>query len=70
MVELNYRVINPQGVPVLRSTAECRYLPETELSMMEKGYTIMIDDKRLTKTDVKAKLRSKAQRPTREVRRK
>lgn len=62
MDKFNYRVINPRGDPVLSSTVSCRYPPETELSMMEEGYSIMIDDKRLTKADVKALLRSKAQR--------
>lgn len=69
MDKFNYRVINPLGVPILRTLSECRYPPETELQMLEEGYTIMIDDKRLTKTDVRAMLRSKAQRPVKEVRR-
>lgn len=35
MDKFNYRVINTQGVPVLRSMVECRYPPETELQMLE-----------------------------------
>lgn len=69
MDKFDYHVINPKGVPVLASSVECRYPPDTELSMMEEGYTIMINDMRLTKQDVKAMLRSKAQRSAREVRR-
>lgn len=67
MDKFNYQVINPKGIPVLRSMVECRYPPETELQMLEEGYTIMIDDKRLSKADIKALLRFKGQRPVKGV---
>ncbi len=68
MDKLNYIIINPQGETVLVSSESHRYRPERELQMLEDGYTIKINDKRLTKADVRALLRSKAQRPVRGVR--
>ena len=68
MDNLKYVVLNPDGETVLISTTGLRYRPERELQLLEDGYTIKIDDKRLTKADVRALFRSKGQRPVREVR--
>jgi hypothetical protein len=65
---LSYVITNPQGQIVLFSSEALRYSPELELQMLEDGYTIKINDKRLTKNDIRALLRSKAQRAVKEIR--
>lgn len=51
-----YKVFNPAGEVVLQSIPECRYPREVELKMLEAGYTILLNGKRLTKTDIKRRL--------------
>lgn len=69
MVKFDYRVINPQGVPVLSTISACRYPLETEMQMLKAGYRIELEGKRLKKTDIQAELRKKARKPgRREVR--
>lgn len=69
MVKYDYRVISPQGVPVLSSIAACRYPLETELQLLDAGYRIELEGRRLKKTDIQAELRKKARKTgAREVR--
>lgn len=49
----NYEVIGPDGQPKLSAPASCRYPRHIELQMLECGYTIKLDGKRLTKTEVR-----------------
>ena len=71
MDKFNYRVINPRGDPVLSSNTACRYPLETELQMINDGYRIALEGRRLTATDIRAELRKKACKPgNREVRKK
>lgn len=51
-----YKVFSPAGEVVLQSIPECRYPREVELKMLEAGYTILLNGKRLTKTDIKRRL--------------
>lgn len=51
-----YKVFDPAGEVVLQSIPECRYPREVELKMLEAGYTILLNGKRLTKTDIKRRL--------------
>ena len=50
-MEYPYQVINPNGVSVLRSTV--RYSSRIELDLLEHGYTVKLNGKRLTKTEVR-----------------
>lgn len=69
MDKYNYCVTNPQGVPVLSSVVACRYPLETELQMINDGYRIELEGRRLTATEIRAELRKKACKPgSREVR--
>lgn len=49
----NYQVFDSDGRLVLRATADCRYDKQTERQMLESGYTIKLNGKRITKKEVK-----------------
>lgn len=53
MAELNYEVIGPDGQPKMAAPVSCRYPRHIELQMLEAGYTIRIDGKKLTKTELR-----------------
>ncbi|MGM9601416.1 MAG: hypothetical protein ACI3W5_07515 [Faecousia sp.] len=46
----NYQVFNPAGELVLQSTI--RYPQPTELNLLSAGYTIKLDGRKLTKTEI------------------
>lgn len=50
---LPYQVFNSSGEQVLESDTRCRYPARIELSILEAGYAIKIDGKRLTKTEIR-----------------
>ena len=56
---LPYQVFNPSGEQVLESDTRCRYPARIELSILEAGYAIKIDGKRLTKTEVRKEISRK-----------
>ena len=51
-----YKVINPAGVVVLQS--KVRHSRAIELDHLEHGYTITLDGKKLTKTEIKKEANS------------
>lgn len=53
MDKLEYQVYDPAGTLVLQSTESCRYSQALEMAMLNEGYTIKLNGKRLTKTEVK-----------------
>lgn len=53
MDKLEYQVYDPAGKLVLQSTESCRYSRTLEMSMLNAGYTIKLNGKRLTKAEVK-----------------
>ena len=57
MMEYPYQVTNPGGDIVLQSTV--RYPGKTELDMLDHGYTIKHNGRRLTKTEVRKELSQK-----------
>lgn len=59
MPEMNYEVINPQGQPVMGAPESHRYPRAVELSILEAGYTIKLNGKRITKTEVRKEVRKK-----------
>ena len=54
-----YKVFNPAGEVVLQSIPECRYPRAVELQMLEAGYTIRLNGKKLTKTDLSREVKEK-----------
>ena len=48
-----YKVYDRDGKPVLVAPVSCRYDRETERSLIEAGYTIKINGKRVTKKELK-----------------
>ena len=48
-----YEVINPGGQPVMAAPESCRYSRRLELAMLEAGYTIKLNGKKLTKAEVR-----------------
>lgn len=52
MAEHTYRVFDRDGRPVLSAPLSCRYDRETERDLLENGYTIKINGKKLTKKEM------------------
>lgn len=59
MTEFPYEVINPGGHVVLSAPERCRYSRRTELELLEAGYTIKLNGKRLTKTELRKEVSRK-----------
>ena len=59
MLKPMYEVIGPDGQPKMAAPVSCRYPKHIELQMLEAGYTIKVDGKRLTKTELRRDVRSK-----------
>lgn len=53
MTEFNYHVFNPQGICIMEAPESCRYPRRVELSILEAGYTIRLNGKRITKTEIR-----------------
>lgn len=51
--EKTYRVYNRDGKAVLAAPESCRYPKETERSLLEAGYIIKLNGRRITKKEVK-----------------
>lgn len=55
-----YEVIPPPGqLGGVEAPESCRYSRETELSLIEAGYTIRLHGKRITKTALRREVREK-----------
>ena len=48
----NYKVYDRNGTHVMSAPESCRYSPKTERDLLESGYTIKINGKKLTKKEV------------------
>ena len=57
MEELPYQVFNPQGVCIMQAPEKCRYPRRTELSILEAGYSIKLNGKRITKSEVRKEVK-------------
>ena len=53
MKELPYQVFNPQGVGIMEAQEKHRYSRRIELSILEAGYSIRLNGKRITKTELR-----------------
>ena len=58
MPELPYQVFSPSGQRVMSSPESCRYPPHIELNMLESGYTIRLQGKKITKTEIRKEVRN------------
>ena len=59
MMEYSYEVIPPAGNPGgLIAPASCRYGRKTELSLLEAGYTIRLQGKKITKTEIRKEVKN------------
>lgn len=57
-MEYPYRITPPPGqLGGLIAPASCRYSRETELSLLEAGYTIRLHGKKITKTELKKEVK-------------
>ena len=50
---LPYQVYNPSGELVLQAQESARYPKLLELALLEAGYTIKLNGKRVTKTEIR-----------------
>lgn len=48
-----YKVFNSDGVQVLQAKESCRHPKKVELDLLENGYTIKLNGRKLTKKEVK-----------------
>lgn len=49
---LTYQVYNSAGTLVLQAPESCRHSKKVELDLLENGYTIKLNGKRITKKEV------------------
>ena len=52
-MEYPYVVVSPAGQVVLQAAAGCRYPKETERDLLENGYQIRLDGKRISKKELR-----------------
>lgn len=52
-MDCNYLIINPSGQPMMEAPESCRYSRRIELDMLDAGYTIKLNGKRITKADIR-----------------
>lgn len=53
MKDLPYQVFDSKGRKVLHAPESCRYPRRTEKALLADGYTIRLNGKRITKTDLR-----------------
>lgn len=52
-MDLPYQVFDPSGRCVMHAPESCRYTRRIELDILEAGYTIRLNGKRITKAAVR-----------------
>ena len=52
-MKIPYQVFDSSGRQVLESDTRCRYPRTMELSLLDAGYAVKIDGKKLTKTEIR-----------------
>lgn len=55
-MEYSYVVTSPGGAVVLQAAGNCRYPKETERDLLESGYQIRLDGKRITKKELRTEI--------------
>lgn len=59
MSDLPYQVFNPSGQCVMHAPESCRYSRRIELDMMDAGYTIRFQGKKITKSEIRKEVKGK-----------
>ena len=54
-----YQVFDRQGACIMTAPASCRYPARVELSILEAGYAIRLNGKRVTKSDIRKESNTK-----------
>lgn len=54
-----YQVFSPTGQPLMEAPVSCRYPRKVELSILDAGYTIKLNGKRITKAELRKEVKSK-----------
>lgn len=54
-----YQVFSPTGQPLMEAPESCRYPRKVELSILDAGYTIKLNCKRITKAELRKEVKSK-----------
>ena len=54
-----YQVYNAAGMLVMQAAESCRYSRRIELDLLENGYTIRLNGKRITKTELRKEVSGK-----------
>jgi hypothetical protein len=62
MAVLNYQVFGPAGSCLMEAPESCRYPRKIELSLLEAGYTIRLNGKRITKADIRKEVKENERR--------
>ena len=60
-MDLPYQVFNPSGEIVMQAPEGFRYPRQTELSLLDAGYTIKLCGKRITKAEIRKELGRKSE---------
>lgn len=56
---LAYQVYNPAGALVMQADPSCRHSRLQELLLLENGYTIKLNGRKLTKTEIRKEIKQK-----------
>lgn len=58
-MELPYQIFDSCGRRVMHASESCRYPRSVELSILESGYAIKLNGKRITKTEIRKEVKQK-----------
>lgn len=56
-MDFPYQVFNPSRQAVMHAPENCRYPKRIELDMLEAGYTIKLNGKRITKSEIRKEVK-------------
>lgn len=58
-MDLPYQIFNASGQRVMHAPESCRYPRKIELSILEAGYTIKLNGRKVAKTEIRKDIRQK-----------
>ena len=59
MTDYPYQVFSPNWQPLMEAPESCRYPRKVELSILDAGYTIKLNGKRITKAEIRKEVKGK-----------
>ena len=59
IMDLSYQVYNPTGQLVMQASESCRYSRQQETLLLANGYTLKLNGRKITKTEVRRDLEGK-----------